>query len=396
MKWPAANSGLIGSGKIPVKEQWLLLDELYKVSAICSATVVIVISALIGMIHSPSAFFVLWAISGLIFLCGRLLLSRTYRRRDAGANIERWTFYFSAASAATGLHWGAGAAAFCLDVDWTTRMSVFAVECALITGTSGRSYAAPRAAISQVSLACLGFIVIFVDREEWLMSGIVAIYLCFNVSDICRLGGAALERIQAECGRRELVDMLAASNEKLSALNLRLEQMAFTDSLTGLANRRGFDAYLSDACVTAAITRRPLALLIADVDHFKRFNDNYGHLAGDACLASIATALKTSLDQPRDFAARYGGEEFAVVLPETSLADAVRIANRIRNAVSTITLSAQTGDEIRITVSIGGASLEAGSDLGLGSLLHLADEALYRAKSEGRDCVRFAPGPFDS
>ncbi len=160
----------------------------------------------------------------------------------------------------------------------------------------------------------------------------------------------------------------------------RLDVMAHQDVLTGTANRRSMENFLDDALLQA----EPFALLMLDVDYFKRYNDHYGHQAGDACLVKVADIVKTSVRTPADLVARYGGEEFVIVLPASSLNDAVRVAERIQTNLREISLphAASEVSEM-VTVSMG-ITLSKDGDSAYG-IIARADEALYRAKQQGRN-----------
>ncbi len=178
-----------------------------------------------------------------------------------------------------------------------------------------------------------------------------------------------------------------ARSEAIDA-NLRLEGLALQDSLTGLANRRHFDAALDGEARRARRAETALALVMIDVDHFKAFNDSYGHPAGDVCLRRIAGAISGMLRRPGDLAARYGGEEFALILPGADIAAARDIAQRIVQAVHGLAIEHAASAQGSVTISAGVASYtpmpEDGDNL---HLLALADRALYTAKESGRDRV---------
>jgi len=168
----------------------------------------------------------------------------------------------------------------------------------------------------------------------------------------------------------------------------RLVLSGLTDVLTGWHNRRYLERRLPEELARAARYRHPVSCLILDVDHFKRINDVFGHPAGDQVLRDVARRVKGNL-RAADLAVRYGGEEFVVVLPETALADAGKLAERVRDAVSARPYPAQ-GANLVVTVSIGVAQapVRAGAPEALGaSLIREADRALYRAKAAGRDRV---------
>lgn len=168
-----------------------------------------------------------------------------------------------------------------------------------------------------------------------------------------------------------------------------LLQAAVRDGLTGVFNRLYFDAAYQKEFDRATRTNQPLSLVIVDVDHFKQYNDAFGHLKGDACLIAVARALAGVLLRPADFVARYGGEEFAIVLPDTDLRGASEIAERSRQAVLRLSLytPAPAG---RVTISAGCAATVRGETLVPGDLASAADAALYRAKAAGRNRIELA------
>jgi diguanylate cyclase (GGDEF)-like protein len=178
----------------------------------------------------------------------------------------------------------------------------------------------------------------------------------------------------------QMAESLQKNNEKLSKLSL-------VDGLTNIANRRMFDQKLQEEWNRSLRTKRPLTLLLIDIDYFKKFNDAYGHLAGDDCLRTISLILKNIANRSTDLAARYGGEEFAMILPETDMEGAVAIADLIHAQVAQREIPHQSSDISQyLTVSIGLAVfLETSSIKSTISLIKVADEQLYKAKHEGRN-----------
>jgi diguanylate cyclase (GGDEF)-like protein/PAS domain S-box-containing protein len=171
----------------------------------------------------------------------------------------------------------------------------------------------------------------------------------------------------------------------LEKANAELASLVRLDSLTGLANRRWFDEALADAWAKALAGGWPIAVLMIDVDHFKQYNDCYGHQRGDLCLRDVAAAIASGLFHPDDLAARYGGEEFAVILPRTSTDSAARVAERIRTAVHELHRPHMTAPLGKLTVSIGVAAAHPVSHGNAVAVVTAADEALYISKREGRN-----------
>jgi diguanylate cyclase len=182
---------------------------------------------------------------------------------------------------------------------------------------------------------------------------------------------------------------LSESKQEINTLQENLEAVrteSLTDPLTGLANRKYFDQTLTKAVADAVKRNEQISLLMTDIDHFKTFNDSYGHLTGDQVLRLVAMSVKQNV-KGQDIAARYGGEEFAVVLPNTALRSAITVADHIRRAVMTKELMKRsTGEHLgRITISIGVATLRRGDTAQ--SLIERADACLYAAKRNGRNRV---------
>lgn len=178
---------------------------------------------------------------------------------------------------------------------------------------------------------------------------------------------------------------------ELAKVNRQLEALALQDALTGLGNRRHFDETLEREFRRAARAANPLALALMDLDHFKAFNDFYGHQAGDECLRSVARAITSCLRLPGDLAMRYGGEELAVIAPETDISGALRLAERIAEAVRALKISHKGNESGIVTLSIGIASMVPGREADTPSpLLCSADRALYQAKADGRNLIRVA------
>jgi len=182
---------------------------------------------------------------------------------------------------------------------------------------------------------------------------------------------------------------LSLSKTEISSLQNSLEAIraeSMTDPLTGLGNRKYFDRSIEAAVQTAPADGEPLSLLMLDIDHFKSFNDSYGHLTGDQVLRLVGMSLKQTI-KGQDITARYGGEEFAVVLPNTALRQALTVADHIRRAVMAKELKKKSTGEIlgRVTISVGVAMLKPGDDTH--SLIERADACLYAAKRNGRNRV---------
>jgi diguanylate cyclase (GGDEF)-like protein len=190
------------------------------------------------------------------------------------------------------------------------------------------------------------------------------------------------------------VSELVQKTMALEESNEQLEHLSTTDALTGLANRRSFDQCLQSEWQRSVRNQQPLSLLMIDIDYFKRYNDHYGHLAGDACLRQIAGILFDCAQRSGELVARYGGEEFALLLPGASAEDATVVAQRCMDEVANARIGhADSLVSPWLTCSIGVATVVATQELVSESLVRCADEALYRVKSDGRARFEVTPCP---
>lgn len=188
--------------------------------------------------------------------------------------------------------------------------------------------------------------------------------------------------------RESLQGELRSARLKLKEQNEALKVLADSDGLTGLANRRHFESRLAAEHERARRNGLPCALLLADVDHFKKYNDRYGHVAGDECLRLVAGAIAAGTRRPTDLAARYGGEEFAVILPDTDFEGACAVAEHIRRQVAALGVAHADSQHGHVTLSIGVLSAHPGADDGAAlDWVEAADAMLYQAKATGRNRV---------
>lgn len=207
------------------------------------------------------------------------------------------------------------------------------------------------------------------------------------------------DRAATEAAQRQIIDMQASMNaelekqvkartRELETLNEILHQNSITDPLTGIPNRRHFDDILRKEFKRAARDDLSIAVLMVDLDHFKKINDTHGHPMGDHCLKVAAQTLNQAVKRPPDIVARYGGEEFAVLLPNTPLAGAREVAQQILEAFRALSIVTFEGHPVPVTASIGAAACTPRPGESPDALMHAADTALYRAKNDGRNQVQ--------
>ncbi|AVR96052.1 diguanylate cyclase domain-containing protein [Pseudoduganella armeniaca] len=193
--------------------------------------------------------------------------------------------------------------------------------------------------------------------------------------------GAYISRLQ----RDEAFRFLRESQKNLADANIELQKLAALDSLTGIANRRRFDETMHLEWQRGQRQRRPLSLLLCDIDCFKLYNDSFGHLAGDLCLKKAAAVLTACLKRPTDLAARYGGEEFAIVLPDTDAAGARKVAEQCLRQLEEIGMEHPQSPHKVVTMSIGIATVVPTAEVAERDMIDSADRALYVAKNDGRN-----------
>lgn len=181
------------------------------------------------------------------------------------------------------------------------------------------------------------------------------------------------------------------NEEALLRLQRELEELSYRDGLTEVPNRRMFDVVFEREWANACRSKRPLSLVILDIDYFKEYNDHYGHLAGDDCLKRVAETLAKAASRPRDFSARYGGEEFVLVLPETDAAAAEVVAEKCRCMVlGEMIPHHRSKADPYLTVSLGVGTIVPGAGDNPKLFIDAVDKMLYRAKQRGRNCVEYS------
>lgn len=198
-----------------------------------------------------------------------------------------------------------------------------------------------------------------------------------------------VDYITKPVGQREVLARVK-THLNLQRKQKLLERLAAIDGLTEIPNRRQFDNVLEREWGRSHRNKNPLSLLMVDIDYFKNFNDAYGHTSGDECLRQVARAISGSVNRTSDLVARYGGEEFAVILPETTLSSAVKIAEQIRENVESLQIyhcGSQVSDYV--TLSLGVATIIPTPETSPNHLIEMADRLLYQAKTNGRNQVQY-------
>jgi len=178
------------------------------------------------------------------------------------------------------------------------------------------------------------------------------------------------------------------TEEKLISLQKELEALSFKDGLTGIANRRMFDSSLDTEWASAHRSNQPLSLIVLDIDFFKQYNDLYGHIQGDKCLANVAQTLNLAAVRPRDIAARFGGEEFVLLLPETDESAALKVAERCQRLIEKLKIPHEKSAVSQfVTASIGVGTINLPAEMEPKNFIEAVDKLLYAAKQKGRNRI---------
>jgi diguanylate cyclase (GGDEF)-like protein len=315
---------------------------------------------------------VLWVALLTTVTTFRLVLVLLFRGRKPSLDLRSWDRAYAALYLALCLAWGVGAV-WVMPASMAYETVVFAILMGMAAGAAV-IYGIHRLAIWSMAAIMLPGTIDFAlrgDTEHRVMAlaGLIYIAVMYNAS-------------------RELAHYFRESQQlalELAIARDRAEHLARIDALTGLCNRRAFYEQGETLLRQARRYGKPLSLIMLDIDHFKSVNDSRGHAAGDATLQAVALAIQ---ETPRetDVAGRVGGEEFALLLPETSLADASRLAERLRSRIADKLSVSHDGGEIRITASFGVAEFDSTTE-SLDVLVARADALLYRAKESGRNRV---------
>ena len=381
-----SSSGLIGSDYTTKDQAWEMLERLFSPFAHVLTAIGIAIIAWYNWYtsHSLDSAAAVGIVSTTLGI--RLAFNHSFHRRGADARVSYWIRQYARSSLIAALGWGASLSILIFTTGYPAIFAVFALISTPIQGASARAYAMPRVVILHISIV-LGMVSIASTMFGVAVAiPLALLYLWYQIGFVLGLVALRKKMLKADHDRATLLAQVTRYNSNLAMMNARLSTIALTDGLTGVGNRRDFDQRLLLHLQQQLISSAPLVLLLIDVDHFKRFNDTYGHLAGDECLKRVAATIRAAA-RTDDFTARYGGEEFALILPATLTEDALLIAERVRLAVETMDRGV-LHFSAPLTVSIGVGIAAAGAALQPKELVEAADRALYLAKQCGRNCVK--------
>jgi diguanylate cyclase (GGDEF)-like protein len=376
---------------------WKLVDTLFnQTTSMISGAAVFIVLGVVGYVGTQSP----WYLAGLAYtLCvflWRYRQTRLYARTRDSKTPTAWAWYSIRSGWATAAGWGAWSAVVLFEPEKSIVIMVIGMHAGLVAGGAVRNCAVPAVAAGQILLSAIPLFIACVASGSpylYVYAGIVALHVFAALALTKALHRQTLQLLLGKKAMSDLVDRLAIANQDLEVTNQHLETLVATDALTGVANRRAFELASAREWRRSAREQTPLSMLMVDVDHFKAFNDFYGHQDGDVCLKNVAAAIGHPLRRPGDLLARYGGEEFVVIIPGTCLDGAVRVAEQIIAELHARALPHDASTFGHVTVSIGVACVIPSLDLTVNRLIAMADGALYAAKRSGRNRVHAADEP---
>jgi diguanylate cyclase (GGDEF)-like protein len=388
---PPASRRLPDLVELPPQIAWTVVDTVYsQTQALVLSAAAFILLGVVAFVDTGSVWYLAGSLFSGLTAAWRIFLFYDYRRNRDKRSLNNWITHFTVAAWVTACGWGMWSAVMVLETDRTLALMVIGTQSATMIGAAVRNCGIRKAAYGQIFLTLFPlFLACLISPNIYLK--IYALFVALHVAAAWSLAkylhDQMLTQLIQDQEKTELVARLEAANQDMEVVNQHLETLVATDALTGVANRRAFDLALAREWRRSARGHEPIALLLLDVDHFKAYNDTYGHQAGDECLRLVATAVAAAVRRPADVVARYGGEEFAVILPETYLKNAGAIAEVILASVEAAAIPHEKSAYGHVTVSVGAAAVVPVADRPFTDLTALADDALYTAKRRGRNRV---------
>jgi diguanylate cyclase (GGDEF)-like protein len=324
-----------------------------------------------------------------------MFLFFTFRRNRGTFDRATWTGLWAFAGGLMALLWGLASYPMYHHGQAAIRLAVVGLQSAFIYGSASRNASCPVVAYVQILLTSAVIITMYLGLHQAAATDFALVVLV-NVAPtfaiVRQLHRQIIRALISDEEKSRLVAVVEFTHAELLATNARMMTIASTDELTAIANRRRLDAVFEAEARRAERSMSSLAILVVDIDWFKRYNDTFGHPRGDGCLHDVAQGLARSLRRSTDLIGRYGGEEFVAILPETDAAEAREVAERARMAIEDLEIPHPASDFGRVTVSIGVATSGDGTSRRPSELIGIADQSLYLAKRTGRNRVCVGSG----
>jgi diguanylate cyclase (GGDEF)-like protein len=351
--------------------------------------------ALIGWYATRQTIFLGWIGLVAAIVAGRIALEHAYHaRRDRTGQTARWRRRYDYGAWAVGAAWGCAAFATGPGIPLTITFCVITVVAVTLMGAAARNAGSVLATRGQLIIALTPLVIASIcqpDPSERALSGAFVALFAGALMHAHQARRQSIRFLEVSEDNAQLAADVQRANSELAAANLALSRAASIDALTGIANRRRLDVTLANEVLRARRERTELSFFMIDIDYFKRYNDRFGHRAGDDALVRVAAQLAALLRRPADLVARYGGEEFVAVLPQTDGSAALQLAQELCARVEALDIPNAPGCGGRLTVSVGVTSGVPTQEDEAEDFIRCADAALYAAKSSGRNCVRVGP-----
>jgi diguanylate cyclase (GGDEF)-like protein len=374
---------LLSSRALSDAQRWQMASSLYdQIRSLIEGSVALFTTQAVCAVFT--GWWGCWALAGATTLVTMVRLSHWHgfvqaRRGEARVlrSPDAWALRYCIGICAIAALWAATVISVTFRFhDAELLMFVFLIQCGWLVGAGVRNAASPASILGQTLITVVPASICALFGTSSLVHLLAPAWCIFMVLSI------KISRFYSA----QLLSLME-TEQRLKAANEQLMTLSCTDGLTGLANRRAFDDRLAAEWAFSKRQGIDIAVVLVDVDHFKRYNDHYGHLAGDDCLRAIAGQLSGVVLRGSDLPARYGGEEFVVLLPGNGEKGAAEVAHRLCRAVYDANLPHQASALGRVTISVGVASMAPGVEDVPAMLMTRADQALYKAKLDGRNQV---------
>ena len=380
-------------GRAVIAEQVKMLMAQSPTSVVMSFLLASFVALVFGELMPGRFVFAWWCIISVFFLTQYLLYVVFSRQRAEQINFQFWYKAILISAAIGGLCWGLGLTHMLDNLD--AQYHIFLIILLISLAAAGITFAVRTPVYYLFQVCVLLPVILWLVSSTEMTHVILAVFLIIFMVAMWlfafQVGRSLANSFRLQLENQSLANSLKQSNSRLQVLNEELTQLSATDSLTQVANRRYFDNRYASEFSRASRENTALSIIMIDVDFFKIYNDELGHVAGDECLKQVALCIRNSLKRPTDLVARYGGEEFVVLLPSTAIDGALQLADEIRAEVEGLKIVHPKSKSSKyVTISLGVTGGYPDKSISKDLLIKRADEALYNAKASGRNKLHYA------